>query len=414
MRAGCAANARRYDRAQDSRASSHGTSHAEELASANRPASISATMRARMYSISSALPDMWLYSEDTWRSTRAASVRMDRASAPSSSTRSMAASTSRSRLSLMMFPLLPSTGSIRSVSCSQSHLRTLFVQLAVQPDLQGSEERIDVTTTLFHNGTIWLGAEAEPAESLLVSQGVIAAIGTAEVDRHLASLSSDQDSIEHVDLDGGFLMPSFGDGHAHPIFGGVEAEGPQVRACSRVDELVAEVGRYAAAHPHAERITGAAYDGSLVAGGLFAARWLDEAVSDRPVVLRAWDYHTVWCNSRALDLAGITAETPEPEIGEIPRRDDGSPVGTLREWGAVDFVDAARPRQDETIRLRALERAANYYRRRGVTWVQDAWVEPADVDTYLSASAAQLLSIRFNLALYADPRHFAKQLPEML
>src|SRR5699024_4409144 len=232
MRAGCAANARRYDRAQDSRASSHGTSHTDELASANRPASIFATMRARMYSISSALPDMWLYSEDTWRSTRAASVRMDRASAPSSSTRSMAASTSRSRLSLMMFPLLPSTGSIRSVSCPQSHLRTLFVQVAVQPDLQGSEERIDVTTTLYHNGTIWLGAEAEPAESLLVSQGVIAAIGTAEVDRHLASLPSDQDSIEHVDLDGGFLMPSFGDGHAHPIFGGMEAEGPQVRARS--------------------------------------------------------------------------------------------------------------------------------------------------------------------------------------
>ena len=271
-----------------------------------------------------------------------------------------------------------------------------------------------MTTTLFHNGTIWLGAEAEPAESLLVRQGVIAAIGTDEVDRHLETLSSDQDSIEHVDLDGGFLMPSFGDGHAHPIFGGMEAEGPQVRACSSVDEIVAEVRRYAAAHPDEKWITGASYDGSLVAGGLFDARWLDEAVSDRPVVLRAWDYHTVWCNSRALELAGITAETPEPEIGEIPRREDGSPLGTLREWGAVDLIDAVRPPQEESVRLRALERAADYYRRRGVTWVQDAWVEPADVDTYLSASAAQRLSIRFNLALYADPRHFAEQLPEMI
>ena len=271
-----------------------------------------------------------------------------------------------------------------------------------------------MTTTLFHNGTIWLGAEAEPAESLLVRQGVIAAIGTDEVDRHLETLSSDQDSIEHVDLDGGFLMPSFGDGHAHPIFGGMEAEGPQVRACSSVDEIVAEVRRYAAAHPDEKWITGASYDGSLVAGGLFDARWLDEAVSDRPVVLRAWDYHTVWCNSRALELAGITAETPEPEIGEIPRREDGSPLGTLREWGAVDLIDAVRPPQEESVRLRALERAADYYRRRGVTWVQDAWVEPADVDTYLSASAARRLSIRFNLALYADPRHFAEQLPEMI
>src|SRR5699024_1356832 len=181
---------------------------------------------------------------------------------------------------------------------------------------------------------------------------------------------SDQDSIEHVDLDGGFLMPSFGDGHAHPIFGGMEAEGPQVRACSSVDEIVAEVPRYAAAHPDEKWITGASYDGSLVAGGLFDARWLAEAVSDRPVVLRAWDYHTVWCNSRARELAGITAETPDPEIGEIPRREDGSPLGTLREWGAVDLIDAVRPPQEESVRLRALERAADYYRRRGVTWVR--------------------------------------------
>src|SRR5699024_2281998 len=254
---------------------------------ANRPTSIFATMRARMCSISSALPDTWLYSEDTCRSTRAASVRMDRASAPSSPTRSMAASTSRSRLSLMPFPLLPSTGSIRSVSCSQSHIRTLFVQVADQPNLQGSEERIEVTTTLFHNGTIWLGAEAEPAESLLVRQGVIAAIGTDEVDRHLENPSSDQDSIEHVELDGCILMPSLRDSPARPISGGMDAEVPEARACPSVDESVAVVRRVAAAHPHEKWNTGASYRGSVLAGGLFHARWLDGAVSDRPVVLQA-------------------------------------------------------------------------------------------------------------------------------
>ncbi|WP_231938873.1 amidohydrolase [Brevibacterium sandarakinum] len=278
--------------------------------------------------------------------------------------------------------------------------------------------------THFHNGTIWLGAANEPAESLLVSDGVIVAIGTAEVERKLAvspssaspssSSQSSEESVEVVDLDGGFLMPSFGDGHAHPIFGGLEAEGPQVRACTSVDEIITEVRRFATAHPDIEWITGASYDGSLIDGGLFDARWLDEAVSDRPVVLRAWDYHTVWCNSRALELAEITAGTPQPELGEIPRRDDDSPLGTLREWGAVDLVDAVRPPLDEAMRLRALERAADYYLERGVTWVQDAWVEPADVETYLAASTQGRLKLRFNLALYADPRRFAEQLPAMV
>ncbi|MGO2860137.1 MAG: amidohydrolase [Brevibacterium sp.] len=270
-------------------------------------------------------------------------------------------------------------------------------------------------TTFFDNGTIWLGAEAEPSDALLVREGVIAAVGQADCESALAEMAeSDRSSVEHVDLSGGFLMPSFADGHAHPIFGGLEAEGPQVRSCASVEEIVAEVRRFAEDNPEVEWITGASYDGSLVEGGLFDARWLDEAVPDRPVVLRAWDYHTVWCNSRALELAGITAETPEPELGEIPRRADGSPLGTLREWGAVDLVDAVRPPQDESGRLRSLERASAYYLQRGVTWVQDAWVEPADVDTYVTASQQGRLSTRFNLALYADPRHFARQLPAMI
>ncbi|MBM6588719.1 amidohydrolase [Brevibacterium sp. RIT 803] len=274
-----------------------------------------------------------------------------------------------------------------------------------------------MASTYFHNGTIWRGTGVDTADALLVRDGVVVAVGSADVDRHLAALdtaSDSADACDQVDLDGGFLMPSFGDGHAHPIFGGLEAEGPQVRTCSSVDEIVAEVRRFAQTHPEIEWITGASYDGSLVDGGLFDARWLDEAVADRPVVLRAWDYHTVWCNSRALELAGITAETPEPELGEIPRRGDGSPLGTLREWGAVDLVDAVRPPLEETVQLRALERAADYYLERGVTWVQDAWVEPADVETYIAASTRGRLTLRFNLALYADPRRFSAQLPAMV
>ncbi|MBR7503764.1 amidohydrolase, partial [Mycobacterium tuberculosis] len=81
---------------------------------------------------------------------------------------------------------------------------------------------------------------------------------------------------------------------------------------------------------------------------------------------------------------------------------------------AVDLIDAVRPPQSEDDRLRALDRAARYLLDRGVTWVQDAWVEPADVDTYLTAARSGDLGIRVNLALYADPRHFAEQLPGMV
>ncbi|BBY31825.1 amidohydrolase [Mycolicibacterium sediminis] len=259
--------------------------------------------------------------------------------------------------------------------------------------------------TLFHDGTVWPGAQTTTADALLVVDGVITALGD-----DAREAAGDGPDVLRVDLEGGFLMPSFGDGHAHPLLGGLEFVGPAVRPCTSVDEIVEAVRRFAKDNPDEEWIVGASYDGSLAEGGLFDARWLDDAVSDRPVVLRAWDYHTVWCNSVALERAGITADTPDPVLGEIPHREDGSVLGTLREWGAVDLVTAVMPARDEDVRIAALGTAADYYLSRGVTWVQDAWVEPADVDTYLEAARRGALRMRFNLALYADPRHFDAQL----
>ena len=85
-----------------------------------------------------------------------------------------------------------------------------------------------------------------------------------------------------------------------------------MRPCQSVDEIVSAVKQYAEDHPDEEWIIGASYDGSLAPGGLFDARWLDAAVPDRPVVLRAWDYHTMWCNSAALRACGHHGGHPRP------------------------------------------------------------------------------------------------------
>jgi hypothetical protein len=262
-----------------------------------------------------------------------------------------------------------------------------------------------VSATLFTGAVVWTGTGSE-SDALLVTDGAVRALG--EQARELASgLDCDR-----VDLDGGFLMPSFGDGHAHPLYGGLEAVGPAVRSCGSVDEILAAVKKYADEHPDEEWIAGASYDSSLAPGGLFDARWLDSVVPDRPVALRAWDYHTMWVNTAALDRAGITADTPDPVLGEIPHRPDGSVLGTLREWGAVDLVAAVMPARDERQRIGALGTAADYFLARGVTWVQDAWVEPGDVATYVEAARQNALRMRFNLALYADPRHFDSQVTD--
>jgi predicted amidohydrolase YtcJ len=78
----------------------------------------------------------------------------------------------------------------------------------------------------------------------------------------------------------------------------------------------------------------------------------------------------------------------------------------------MDLINAVVPARDEAVRIAALGTAADYYLARGVTWVQDAWVDPPDVDTYIEAAARDALRIRFNLAFYADPRHFDSQVDQ--
>ncbi|MET0702977.1 MAG: amidohydrolase [Mycobacterium sp.] len=260
-----------------------------------------------------------------------------------------------------------------------------------------------MTSTIFDGGTIWTGTGLT-SDALLVVDGVVAALGD--------EARSAADGAQAVDLAGGFLMASFGDGHAHPLPGGLEFVGPRVRPCTSVAEIVETVRKYAEQHPDEEWITGASYDSSLAPEGLFDARWLDEAVPDRPVVLRAWDYHTVWVNSEALRRCGIDADTPDPALGEIVHREDGSVLGTLREWGAVDLALNAAPPRSLDVRVGALRTAADYYLARGVTWVQDAWVNPEDIDVYVAAAQRDALGVRFNLAFYADPRYFDEQVEQ--
>lgn len=255
-------------------------------------------------------------------------------------------------------------------------------------------------------GAMWCPVTGE-TDALAVADGTIVARGDQA--REWAAGRG----VRPEEVGGGLLVPALGDGHAHPLFGGLESEGPAVTGKGSVAEIVAAVAQFAAAHPEAAVIRGGSYDASLVDGGLFDARWLDEAVPNRPVILRAWDYHTVWVNSAALEAAGITTETPDPVLGQIDRRPDGSPLGTLREWGAVDLVaDALGPWDIESM-VRAIETASRAYAALGVTWVQDAWVTPVELEAWIEAARSGRLGVRVNLALYADPRRWPQQLDEL-
>lgn len=254
---------------------------------------------------------------------------------------------------------------------------------------------------LFRGGLLWSPVDqAAPVRGeLLVLDGLIAAVGPDV---------SAPAGVDVVELAGGTLLPAFGDGHAHPLQAGVESRFAPVRGDS-LAAVYAGVESWAQAHPEAEWIYGGGFDLALTPDGVFDATWLDAVEADRPVVLRAVDYHTLWCNSEALRRSGLTAGTPDPADGTIVRRADGSPCGTLREWGATDPVFAAMPALREELQVEALRSATAQAAAVGLTWMQDAWVEPHEVPIYLSAQRAGALHVGVNLAFRADPSDWRSQ-----
>lgn len=234
------------------------------------------------------------------------------------------------------------------------------------------------------------------ARGVAVHDGVVVAL-----DQDALDLASGADEV--LDLGDGAVLPGFGDGHVHPLWGGVEIAGPQVRDATSVAEVVEVVRAYAEEHPEQTWIQGGPYDPALAAQGHFDATWLDEAVADRPVLLQSSDHHCAWVNSAALRRAGVDESTADPAASTVVRRDNGSPMGTLVEWGAMDLVLRHAPRPSAEDKQIALERSTALLAAAGITWAQEAALRPKDVAAYLAVAEAGRLAVRVNIALRAEP-----------
>ena len=140
---------------------------------------------------------------------------------------------------------------------------------------------------------------------------------------------------------------------------------------------------------------------------------LDDIVPDRPVFLVNRDGHGAWVNSRALELAGIDAGTPDPSDGRIERDAVGAPTGTLHE-GAMDLVGRLAPPATQTDMERALLLAQRRLHAFGVTAWQDAWVTPPDLEAYRALAGRGELTARVVAALWWDRHRGLEQVDDLV
>ncbi len=209
--------------------------------------------------------------------------------------------------------------------------------------------------------------------------------------------------VEVEELGSHFLTNAFMDGHAHPLFAGREELGPVVTEARSVAEIQSIVGAWVEANQTPQWAVGGAYDRSMVDGGVFLAKWLDEVSGDRPVVLHGSDHHTLWANSAAMQLAGVLEAAPEVSIGSIDVDSSGRPSGVFRETEAKELITNAIPPLSVDDELKALAWAQKRLASLGISAVQDAWMDKGMVEAYLEAAKRDELLVRTNLAFWVRP-----------
>lgn len=252
--------------------------------------------------------------------------------------------------------------------------------------------------TVFRNAHVFDGHHYRgDLGDVVVEQGRIAAVGATGTPA----------GATVVDVAGGLLAPGFVDAHVHAIQGGLERLSCDLSGVP-VDEAayLARIRDYAAGHPDASWIRGGGWAMAAFPGGLPTAQALDTVVPDRPVALVNRDHHGMWVNSRALELAGIHAGTPDPADGRIERDEHGHPTGMLHE-GAMHAVADVLPVVDDDEMLAGFLEGQQYLHSFGITAWQDAIVGAYsgmqdNGPTYLRAAREGLLTGSVVGALWWD------------
>jgi hypothetical protein len=247
------------------------------------------------------------------------------------------------------------------------------------------------------------------ASALAVRDGRIVAVGSDKAIRqHIGPRT------RVIKARGRTVTPGFGDAHVHPVHAGLDRLRCELRGARGAAAYLELIAAYVAGHPNEPWVRGGGWSMDDFPGGVPTAAELDRVVPDRPALLRSRDGHTAWVNSKALELAGVTAATSDPEDGRINRDANGNPVGALQE-GAIELVAQFVPDTTPEELVAALALGQRELFSLGVTNWQDAIVATTYEElAYVGLAARGELRARVIGALWWERSRGADQIEELV
>ena len=281
--------------------------------------------------------------------------------------------------------------------CIAFLLASLFsIPALVASDAPSEPADVDVIVT---NARIYtVNPQQKWAEAIAVRGDKIIAVGDR---KQIEALRGPATKV--IDAGQRLLLPGFTDCHIHFMDGSLGLRRVDLNGATTVAEIQKRVKTYADAHPKEPWIQGMGWTyPTFGPTALPNKKILDDVVPDRPVYLVAFDGHSSWANSKALAMAGIERNTPDPPNGKIVRDENGDATGALKE-AAGDFVGSKTPPPTRPERLEALRKGIREANRVGLVRVHSAGQDFEYLDLYNELRNRGELTLRFYVAYFLDP-----------
>ncbi|MFN7891016.1 MAG: amidohydrolase [Pirellula sp.] len=231
-------------------------------------------------------------------------------------------------------------------------------------------------------------------DSLAIKSNRILAVGSETDIKTLVGPQTTQ-----LNAKGCSVTPGFHDSHVHFLSGSIGLTQVDLADADSVEELEKRIVAFSQRAPNEACIVGRGWVYGTFQGGLPNKAILDRIVPNKPAVMKCYDGHTLWVNTRALQAANITRDTPDPEGGIIVRDPvTMEPTGVLKE-AAQTLMDNVIPKPTRSDKLSALRKGMAEAHRFGITSVFDAGVDREELELYESLRANGELNLRFTFAL---------------
>jgi len=214
-----------------------------------------------------------------------------------------------------------------------------------------------------------------------------------------------------INLGGRLVLPGFIDSHCHPIGTAYSLYEVDLDGLDSIEKYIKAIKDFSRAHPGAKYIKGRGWKNTLFGKLGPDKKLIDEIARDIPVLMRSEDGHSLWVNSKTLELARITEKTPDPPSGVIERYPGTSePGGALRE-SAGGLLSGIFPGYGVEELMKGLEAYQKMALAFGITTAHDASLDLRgnDIPAYKTLEKQNRLVMRFRASINVNLNKGAEQ-----